>query len=80
MLQVNRTHHALSCASCGAPLQQLKMLPVQRPEPHAVTHQPAPLYKKPRRIEARKRKPLRAGRFFRKLAEEAFDLVEDIFD
>ncbi len=80
MLRVDRARHALSCASCGAPLRNFKALPVQQSEPQAVSHQPAPYYVKPRKVEKRRRKPVRAGRWLRKLAEEAFDLVEDVFD
>lgn len=80
MLRVDKARHALSCASCGAPLRKFKALPVQQTAPQAVSHQPALYYAKPRKVETRKRKPVRAGRWLRKLAEEAFDLVEDVFD
>ena len=75
-----KTRHELSCSSCGAPLHDLKMLPkhrtgrrepvdARRPRPAHVDRQPKPA--KP---------PRRRKRFVKKLFEEAFDLLEDIFD
>lgn len=87
MLRLDIGHHTLTCSACGAPLSQLKSMPTNmaRPQP-AVTHQPAAL--KQRKFQKhddahRSKPPKRAKRrksLFRKFAEEAFDLVEDIFD
>jgi len=88
MLRLDAGHHTLSCTTCGAPLQRLKSLPVVPPLPQtAVSHQPAPakLRKRPKaakpaRLSKPPKKRKRRKSLFRKLAEEAFDLVEDIFD
>lgn len=78
--------HELACSSCGAPLHDLKMLPKAsvrvtaaaptptRPKPKDVhPKQPHP---KPRKVKKRsKRKGL-----FRKIVEEVWDEIEDIFD
>jgi len=81
-----KDRHELACSSCGAPLHNLKMLPIgpervtaraatpTRPEPKAVhPKQPHP---KPRKVKKRKK---RKG-LFRHLAEEIWDEIEDIFD
>jgi hypothetical protein len=52
-------------------------------QPDAVTHQPA--VRKTRKLtKAKSKKPVKRPKkrksLFRKFAEEAFDLVEDIFD
>lgn len=81
MLRATAGQHTLTCGACGAPLSQLKMLPVAAPaRAPAISHQPRaakPAYVKPAK-QSKKRKK-RKG-FLRKFAEEAFDLVEDIFD
>lgn len=84
MLRLDAGHHTLTCGACGAPLRQLKAMPVAAPAPRpAVTHQPAAA--KPRKMPkgrpVKKSKPRkRRKNLFWKIAEEAFDLVEDIFD
>lgn len=82
MLRLDAGHHTLNCGACGAPLQRLKLMSVAvEPARPAVTHQPAApkLRQLPKAVQpskpSKKRKSL-----FRKFAEEAFDLVEDIFD
>ena len=95
-LTLDRTRHSLSCASCGAPLRDLKPLP--RPAPvrtEAVSHQPtprsfpaaAPAWRdgppRPVAKQAKKSKKPRKGWFGKKLkdlAEDLFDAVEDILD
>jgi hypothetical protein len=76
----------LSCSNCGAPLHDLKMLPKAvdrgtaraatstRPKPKAVhPKQPHP---KARKVKKRsKRKGI-----WRKIVEEVWDEIEDIFD
>lgn len=90
-----KTRHELSCAACGAPLHDMKMLradavetavstakvtpnrPKPKQRPHGVT--PLPVWERkagyPGKKKKKKRKTL-AKRFF----EEAFDVLEDIFD
>ncbi len=85
MLRLDAGHHTLSCANCGAPLNRMKAVPLAAAAPKpAVTHQPrAPKLRKlpeaPPPVK-RSKPPKRRKSLFRKLAEEAFDLVEDIFD
>ena len=88
-LTLEKGRHELSCASCGAPLHDLKMLPRQKlpetPPAQAISHAP-PLRDFPKAAKAeayKRRKPRKGkkrGKWFKKLAEEVFDVVEDIFD
>ena len=81
MLRQDKTHHRLVCASCGAPLTRMKPLPVAAPSQPAVTHQPQAVLSKPKRVEKKRPKKRRGvGYWLREMAEEAFELVEDIFD
>lgn len=81
--------HELSCSACGAPLHDLKMLRKAKPEAK-VSHLPHPKAQKPKKTKPKsdwhepprtkpkkkkKRKSL-MNRFF----DEAWDVVEDIFD
>ncbi len=89
---LDQTHHALACGSCGAPLRDLKQIPVVAPRKVAVTHQPKPQgFAKINPSESRKqpkpakqvKKKRRKGWFskkFKDLAEDVIDAVEDIFD
>ena len=77
-----RERHELSCSSCGAPLHDLKMLRSDHPEDRRVVKpspvrgtRPEPRHNDPRRKKRKKRKSI--GRAF---LEEAWDLLEDIFD
>ncbi len=72
--------HELACASCGAPLHDLKSLPrdlVQRasrsPEPRPVAQAP-----KPNRAKAPKRRKRRS--LSRRIMSEVVDLIDDILD
>ena len=76
--------HELSCSSCGAPLHNLKMLRldrtgdrelVDRRQP-AFAKAPKPSKKAYKADKAAKKRKSRRKSFF----EEAFDLIEDIFD
>ena len=88
-LRLESGRHELSCASCGAPLRNLKMLPKAavpaRETTAAISHR-APLRQFPQSAKAekyKKSKPRKAKKrksWFKDLAEEVFDLVEDIFD
>lgn len=73
--------HELACSSCGAPLHDLKMLPKSKKgDRELVRHSPVrmaqPAKVKPHKHKPKKRKRPRWG----KVLEEAFDLIEDIFD
>lgn len=63
-----KERHELTCSACGAPLHEMKML---RAEAAPKASKPA----KPKKAKAKKRKSRK-----RKLFEEAFDFIEDIFD
>jgi len=77
-----KVQHELACANCGAPLHDLKMLPVKRRGPRELLDQPPSRKrkvkeKKPAKVykSRKKRKSL-----FKDVLEEAFDFLEDIFD
>ncbi len=81
-----KTHHELSCQSCGAPLQALKMLP-KTPErvtaPAATPTRPEPKKRREKRDEdgrKKKRKLKKRKGFGARLWEEFWDEIEDIFD
>ena len=80
-----RDGHELACASCGAPLHEMKWLKAdrdegavkrspRRPPPHGFGLPDRGGFD-PMRKKRKKRKGL-----FHKVLEEAFDALEDIFD
>ena len=80
-----RERHELSCASCGAPLHDLKMLRADHKE-DAELVKPSPIRsrapnspERARRPDSRRRKKRRKG-FGQRFFEEAWDVIEDIFD
>ena len=89
-LKLDKGRHELSCASCGAPLRDLKMLPKTQDTSasaprKAVSHQPA-VRRFPEKAAAaayRKMKPRKVKKrksWLKDMAEDLFDMVEDIFD
>lgn len=77
-----RDSHVLACRACGAPLRNLKMVPRDRATPRrakgTVDHRmqaPLPPQKQMRAKKGRQRKSM-----FRRVMEEAFDVIEDIID
>lgn len=76
-LILDKGHHELICSGCGAPLHDLKMLPVRREAraeaPRGYSPPKRDYRERPRKKKKRK---IRAKKIF----EEAFDLIEDIFD
>ena len=85
-LRLDRGRHELACASCGAPLHELKMLPVQ-PDKAPLADRPRgagpapgrPATARPTRGWKVKKAKKRKG-FGRRLFEEIWDVVEDIID
>lgn len=94
-LVLGKSRHELVCSSCGAPLHDLKRLrrdavsanPAAgfgalglRQTARPVAKQAKP--KDPRKPEynRKRKKPKKRKSFGKKLFEEAFDLIEDIFD
>lgn len=83
-----RVGHELACSSCGAPLHEMKWLKADR-DPEAVKRSPrmpAPHgqpegQRDARREDLHRRKPVKRRKgLLRKVFEEAFDVLEDIFD
>lgn len=77
-----RESRVLACGACGAPLRNLKMIPrnraTSRQTAGTVDHRmqaPLPPQKQDRVKKGRRRKTM-----FRRVMEEAFDVIEDIID
>ncbi|MEM7644588.1 MAG: hypothetical protein AAF366_19000, partial [Pseudomonadota bacterium] len=69
--------HELACGSCGAPIHVMKPLPTERAKAaagHAPTPNPVPF----RRKKTKKHKKKKT--FWRRIASEILDEIEDIFD
>ena len=79
-----KTRHELACSSCGAPLHDLKMLPKDRSgdrelvKPSRTTGAYAQRSAKPKKHKKKKKKSF-FGRFG-DVFDDAFDVIEDIFD
>jgi hypothetical protein len=84
-----KDRHELTCSACGAPLHDLKMMPMSGsdrpaqsrsrrapPAPHDVVR---PLHHETRKPDKSARRYKRKSRM-RHFLGEAFDLIEDIFD
>lgn len=94
LVLTGKTRHELSCQGCGAPLHDLKMMPAPRadvpqqaaictkgktPKRKGVT--PNPLWEIKRETGDRRKKrkkPKKRGISW--FLDEAFDVIEDIFD
>jgi hypothetical protein len=84
------SRHELSCSACGAPLHEMKMLhakPTGKPAAtqHRHVSQPktasAPFPAWDRETTwSKKKKPKKRKTLARRFFEEAFDVIEDIFD
>ncbi|THH35656.1 hypothetical protein E4Z66_11200 [Aliishimia ponticola] len=69
--------HELACQSCGAPLHDLKRLPMARVQATAPERvRPTSPGKNLKKKQKKKKRKGLAARVF----EEAFDFLEDIFD
>lgn len=84
-LVLTRNRHELSCSNCGAPLHEMKRLPQEHPgkselvRPSAV--RPETRSRQQQLREHHKVRPKRRRKaLFRRFVEEAFDVIEDIFD
>jgi len=87
-LTLDRDRHELSCASCGAPLHDMKAMPRAKsrrargkPRPMHLPRQP---YEQGPRPASSRTAPPRKGKrrkgLGRRLFEEIVDVVEDVFD
>lgn len=86
-LVLGKDRHELTCATCGAPLHDMKRLrqaPQQaRPEQRSYAQKPQKKKKKQKAgyyAEPRKRRYKKRKGVMRHILEEAFDVIEDIFD
>ena len=70
-----RAGHELACGSCGAPLHEMKWL--KSPQAASAKHYDAPVKKKWSSETKRKKKSKSP---FRRILEEVWDEIEDIFD
>lgn len=81
-----KERHELSCASCGAPLHDLKMLRADQAEDRGSGRPSGMKAKAPRGrgdargSDPRRRKGKRRKGFGQWFLEEAWDAIEDIFD
>ena len=77
-----RGGHELACGRCGAPLHEMKALPVTHGTGHkAKRSRPAPGGRSPHDDDNRPRhKKKRRKPMWSRALEEAFEFVEDIFD
>ena len=76
-----KVSHELSCVSCGAPLHDLKRLPVETPmkAPKKRSMDPGQhTSHKPMKKVKSKHKPKKKKRF--SFMKAAFDVIEDVFD
>ena len=70
--------HELACAKCGAPLHDLKSLPVKQPAKAA-----RPVLRQFSEIKQKRVKQKRVKRkksWLQKLAHEVVDIMDDVFD
>lgn len=77
-----RDGHELACGRCGAPLHEMKALRVRKDPDRKVKHGPAPSRRRSGkdRYDDRRHKKKRRKPIWSRALDEAFDLVEDIFD
>jgi hypothetical protein len=80
---LDKGRHELGCSACGAPLHDLKRLPEhipdrrERVQSSSQRERPKPQKGYP---TYKSRPQKRRKGLFRHLMEEAFDVIEDIFD
>ncbi|MEM7090108.1 MAG: hypothetical protein AAF496_11075 [Pseudomonadota bacterium] len=70
-----KQRHELSCGNCGAPLHDLKMLPKQK-TPKVKHTRDAGRRSAPQKNRRKKKKKS----VFSRVMDEAWDVIEDIFD
>ena len=86
-LVLGKDRHELTCANCGAPLHDMKRFKHERTaDRHERGYVPSKPAQKPRKQKYRadyvqRRKPAKRRKgLMRHIFEEAFDVIEDIFD
>lgn len=91
-----KTRHELSCAACGAPLHDMKMLRADAVDASAPTKKaaghgargkqkkgsvtPLPIWERESGFSRKKKKKKRRKTLTKRFFEEAFDVLEEIFD
>lgn len=78
-----RGGHELACGACGAPLHEMKWLKppetrretVKRSPERRAPHGYAPPARNEKALKKKRRKPM-----WKRALEEAFDVIEDMFD
>lgn len=85
-LTLGEGRHELACAQCGAPLHDLKQIPVpqpQKPVQHAPTLRRFPAAagaladKKPKK---KMRKPKKQKHWMNKIGKDFLDVIDDLID
>lgn len=79
-LVLSADHHRLVCGACGAPLSEIKSLPMDRAERKAVGTVPTPAGAERKAKSKKKPKQKKRKSRIKGLFEEIFDEIEDIFD
>lgn len=79
-LVLDRTRHELTCSGCGAPLHDLKSLPEKHIGKKALVKPSNARPDTPSNIPSKRKKYRKRKRLMHKIFEEAFDVIEDIFD
>ncbi|GFE52538.1 hypothetical protein So717_42910 [Roseobacter cerasinus] len=86
-LTLGRNRHELACSRCGAPLHEMKRLPEHHPgkvelvRPSAIRQSAADQHRVKYKKTKKRHKPQKKRKgLMRQLFEEAFDVIEDIFD
>lgn len=86
-LVLGRDRHELSCSNCGAPMHNLKRLPEEKVKKSHRAPVPSGHYmpeesrgRKERRHPPQRKRRKKRKSLMRYFAEEAFDVLEDIFD
>ncbi|WP_366522977.1 hypothetical protein [uncultured Tateyamaria sp.] len=74
-----RDRHELACSTCGAPLHDLKMLPKKKQAGDRDLVRPSAIQSPRQPKSARKKFQKRTSRW-KDMFEDAFDIIEDIFD
>jgi hypothetical protein len=81
-----RQRHELGCATCGAPLREMKMLRTEvtsraeRPRAQAVSQQQPRHHPTPQRPRQSYEKPRKSKGLGRRILAKLWDEIEDIFD
>jgi hypothetical protein len=73
-LVLDRARHELACSSCGAPLREMKSLPIDK------TADPTKTAPRPEAKSKPLKKPKKRKSFKQRMLSEVWDAIEDIFD